>query len=128
MAKKQYFGIKYPFTNSSFENYEFDLNRNEKDRVASELLHLLFTPKGQRLRMPEYGTDLIQYIFEPNDTTAWEGVKSEIQNVVSMWIQNVTLNDIQVMAQEDGREIYVRIDYSVKDGNNSYKNSIAVEL
>jgi hypothetical protein len=32
------------------------------------------------------------------------------------------------MAQEDGSEIYVRIDYSVKDGNNTYKNSIAVEL
>ena len=27
-----------------------------------------------------------------------------------------------------GNEIYVRIDYSVKDGNYEYKNSLAVEI
>ena len=32
------------------------------------------------------------------------------------------------MASESGNEIYVRIDYSVKDGNYEYKNSLAVEI
>ena len=96
--------------------------------MASELLHLIFTPKGQRLRLPNYGTDLIKYIFEPNDSDAWEAIKGEIRDSVSAWIDGVTLNDIQVMASESGNEIYVRIDYSVKDGNYEYKNSLAVEI
>jgi len=128
MARKQYFGIKYPFSNSSVENYEFDLNANEKERVASDILHLLFTPKGQRLRMPDYGTDLIQFIFDPNSDGLWSAVKKEIQESVKKWISGVQLNDIQVMADESGNQIYVRIDYSVQEGNYVYKNSIAVEI
>ena len=128
MKKKQYFDLKYPFTNDCMEKYEFDLNNNQRERVASDLLHLIFTPKGQRLRLPDYGTNLIQYIFEPNDESVWPGVKKEIQDTVRKWIYGVNLDDIQVMASEDGTEIYVRVDYSVTEGNLTYKNSIAVEI
>ena len=128
MKKKQYFDLKYPFTNDCMEKYEFDLNNNQRERVASDLLHLLFTPKGQRLRLPDCGTNLIQYIFEPNDESIWPEVKKEIQDTVRKWIYGVDLNDIQVMASEDGTEIYVRVDYSVTEGNLTYNNSIAVEI
>lgn len=128
MARRQYFGIKYPFSNADIEKYELDLNKSVLDRVTSELLHLIFTPKGQRLRMPDYGTDLIQYIFEPNDTEVWASVKKEIQETVSKWMSGVTLNNIQVMASDSGDQIFVRIDYSVNDGNYTYTNSIAVEI
>ena len=128
MIKKQYFDFKYPFTNDCMEKYEFDLNNNQRERVASDLLHLIFTPKGQRLRLPDYGTNLIQYIFEPNDESIWPEVKKEIQDTVRKWIYGVDLNDIQVMASEDGTEIYVRVDYSVTEGSLTYNNSIAVEI
>ena len=128
MKKKQYFDFKYPFTNDCMEKYEFDLNNNQRERVASDLLHLIFTPKGQRLRLPDYGTNLIQYIFEPNDKSIWPEVKQEIQDTVRKWIYGVDLNDIQVMASEGGTEIYVRVDYSVTEGNLTYNNSIAVEI
>ena len=128
MKKKQYFDFKYPFTNDFMEKYEFDLNNNQRERVASDLLHLIFTPKGQRLRLPDYGTNLIQYIFEPNDESIWPEVKQEIQDTVRKWIYGVDLNDIQVMASEDGTEIYVRVDYSVTEGNLTSNNSIAVQI
>ena len=128
MIKKQYFDFKYPFTNDCMEKYEFDLNNNQRERVASDLLHVIFTPKGQRLRLPDYGTNLIQYIFEPNDESIWPEVKQEIQDTVRKWIYGVDLDDIQVMASEDGTEIYVRVDYSVTEGNLTYNNSIAVEI
>ena len=128
MIKKQYFDFKYPFTNDCMEKYGFDLNNNQRERVASDLLHLIFTPKGQRLRLPDYGTNLIQYIFEPNDESIWPEVKQEIQDTVRKWIYGVDLDDIQVMASEDGTEIYVRVDYSVTEGNLTCNNSIAVEI
>ena len=128
MARKQYFDIKYPLTNDGTEKYEFDLNETQKDRVASDILHVIFTPKGQRLRKPDFGTDLIKYIFEPSDSATWSGVKKEIQESVSRWVRGVKLNNIEVLSTEDGLSIYVRVDYTVNNGNTSYKNSIAVEL
>lgn len=128
MARKQYFDIKYPFTNDGAEKYELDLNSTVKDRVASDILHVIFTPKGQRLRHPDFGTDLIQYIFEPNNESTWGGVKSEIQNAVARWVDGVTLNNIEVLTNDDGMQIFVRIDYTVQEGKTSYKNSIAIEI
>ena len=82
MVIKQYFDIKYPFTNDCIEKYELDLNKSRKEMITSQILHLIFTPKGQRLRLPDYGTDLIRYIFEPNDKSTWENVKNEILNEI----------------------------------------------
>lgn len=92
-------------------------------------MHLVFTPKGQRVRNPEYGTDLIKYIFDPNSSETWESVKTEISEAVTRWITNIRLNNIQVVqSKEDEHQIFVRLDYSVVEGNKSTSDSVVVEL
>lgn len=58
MANRQFFGIKYPFQNESEDNYYLDLNQSYEDKMKSELLHIIFTPKGQRYRNPDFGTEI----------------------------------------------------------------------
>lgn len=129
MAKKQQFGIKYPFTSEGFEHYYVDTNSTLKDKVRSQLMHIVFTPKGQRLRLPQFGTDLIKFIFEPNESITWEAVKEEVTDSVKMWASNIIVNDIQVVKnEEDESEIYVRLDYSVSDGNKITNDSIVVQV
>ena len=92
-------------------------------------MHVIFTPKGQRIRMPEFGTDLIKYIFSPNDSVSWEGVKNEIITAVQRFVPNVVLNDVRVVQSEDERaEIYVRMDYSIKEGNKIINDSIITQI
>ena len=128
MAKKQYFGIKYPFTSDSSAKYFIDLNNYQKEKIKNNLMHIIFTPKRQRIRMPDYGTDLIKYIFEPNDESTWPAVKTEIQSTVKDWIPNITLDDIQIMTSDDGHEIYVKINYSVSDGNLTKTDNVIVQI
>ena len=68
MGKTQKYGIKYPFTLDNEDGFYVDLNKTISDGVKSQLLHLIFTPKGQKLRDPNFGTDLIKFIFEPKDS------------------------------------------------------------
>lgn len=127
--KRQYMGIKYPFKSEGFEHYFLDTNDDLKDKVRSQLMHIVFTPKLQRIRMPEFGTDLIKYIFEQNDDVSWEAVKNEIAESVRRWATNITINDIQVVKnEEDESEIYVRLDYSVSEGNKITNDSIIVQI
>ena len=106
MNKKQYFGITYPFRSDGFQHFFINANGDTKDKARSELMHIVFTPKGQRIRNPEFGTDLIKFIFDPNEDITWEAVKNE----------------------EDEAEIYVRLDYSVSEGNKTTKDSIVVRV
>ena len=79
MARHQKYGIKYPFTSNNEDNIFLDVNDTETDSVKSKVLHVIFTPKGQKIRDPEFGTDLIKYIFSPNDDYSISEIKTEIR-------------------------------------------------
>lgn len=129
MAKRQFFNIKFPFTKNDYQNFFVDVNMSEKDKVRSQIMHVLFTPKGQRIRNPEFGTDLIKYIFSPNDSESWEGIKNEITSSVQRYVSGCVINDIKIVQSTDERaEIFVRIDYSVKEGNKITSDSIVTQL
>ena len=66
MAELKYININYPFKNSS-KGFFLDLTSDENAAIKADLLHLILTRKGQRLYNPEFGTDLLRYIFEPED-------------------------------------------------------------
>lgn len=129
MIKNQYYGIKYPFVSQDVENYFVDVNKSKKDKIRSLLMHIIFTPKGQKLRDPEFGTDLIKYIFEPNDSISWEGIKNEVSETVKKYINDITINNISILQNdEEMGEIYVRLDYSVSDNFNIINDSIVAKI
>ena len=126
---KQYYGIKYPFNEGDEKKTFFDLNENNEDGVRSMLLHIIFTPKGQRLRRPNFGTNLIKFIFEPNDNNNWENIKNEIRQQISLFLPQVIFNDIKVNSNGiDNNDIFVEIDYSVKNNVIVTKNKTLVKL
>ena len=122
-------GIKYPFRTDDFQHFFIDANNTQMEKARSEIMHIVFTPKGQRIRNPEFGTDLIKFIFDPNEDVTWEAVKDEVSDAVNRWASNIVLNNIQVVKnEEDESEIYVRLDYSVSEGNKTTKDSIVVQV
>lgn len=129
MANRQFFGIKYPFQNESEDNYYLDLNQSYEDKMKSELLHIIFTPKGQRYRNPDFGTDVIKYLFEPNDSETWAGIKSEIITQVGKYLPKVVFKDINIyMDEENENRAYADIKYNVIKGSYEIENNIQVRL
>ena len=129
MVKKQLFGIKYPFIADDVTGYYVAANKTVAEKVRSQLMHIIFTPKGQRIRNPEFGTDLIKYIFDQNDGMTWEAVKTEVSESVTRWATNINLKDIRVVKnEEDPSQVFVRLDYSVTEGNKTTNDSVVVEL
>lgn len=117
MGKKQFYGIKYPFISQDEENYFLDLNRDIKSKIKSLLIHVVFTPKGQKIRDPEFGTNLVKFIFEPNDDNTWSYIRNEVDEVVSKYIRGVTINEITVLPPDENRhDVLVRLDYTINNG------------
>ena len=78
--------------------------------------------------MPEFGTDLIKYIFEMNDDITWGNIKEEIKESVSKYVPGATINDINVIMREDDNSTFVDIDYSVLKGKTSVNNRMVIKL
>lgn len=123
MGKTQKYGIKFPFKNKSIFNTFIDLDVDKSESIRSQIMHLLFTPVGQRLRKPLFGSKLIQFIFNPSDGQTWSDVVDEVKEMIKNNIPNCTINNLNVSESENGLGISVQIDYSVIEGgeNNSYQ-------
>lgn len=126
---KQFYGIKYPFSNESNRKTFFDLNENFEEGIRSMLLHIILTPKGQRLRKPDFGTDLIKFIFEPNDNNTWDNIKTEIRTQVSLYLPEVIFNNIEVIHNtEEANSIFLEIDYTINHNGQQINNKTLVKL
>lgn len=125
----QFFGIKYPFTSDNLDEMFLDLNESYEDSVKSKMLHVIFTPKGSRLRMPDFGTNLIQYIFNPKDGETLSDIKREITTQVGKYVPGVKFDDMSVMQDEkDERGTVVILHYSIQKGEIEVSESLGIKI
>lgn len=129
MARKQKYGIKYPFTSDNDENIFLDVNNNITEGIQSQVLHVIFTQKGQKIRDPEFGTDLVKFIFSPSDSETFSEIKSEIAVQVGKYVNGVEFRDINIYRDEnDNNSIIVTVEYGVKDGNKTEITNVGIKL
>ena len=119
MAKTQRYGIKFPFNIVSELNTLLDVNLTKDEKVKSQIMHVIFTQKGQRLRNPDFGTNLIQFIFNPNDVQTWDDVKFELKEDVKRWVPDCELSDVEVYETDNGRGLIARLNYSVREDDGT---------
>lgn len=125
----QYYGIKFPFTNNNEDGLFIDLNEKMVDKIGSEIAHVILTPKRTRIMKPDFGTDLIKYLFNPNDDSSWDDVEDEIKSSVSKYVPNASIESVIVTRQDDDEHsVYVDIKYSVKRGLETDNNRMVIKL
>ena len=125
----QKYGIKYPFSNENNDNVFLDLDETYEDSIKSKILHIIFTQKGHRLRNPEFGTNLIKYIFEPSVDMTFEGIKEEITTSIRKWVPNVEFTDINILDDENSEYgKIVMVHYNVIKGKIKEQNTIGVKI
>lgn len=122
MAKEQKYGIKFPINVDSDEKTLFDLNYTRAEQIKSEVMHLIFTPKGQRLRNMNFGTRLIQFLFNPSDQETFGDIVSEIKESVKLFIPDCNIKNVEIAEDEDGIDIYAKIAYTLNELDGSTGN------
>lgn len=115
MAEGKFININYPFKDSN-KGFFLDLTTTDNAAIKADLMHLILTRKGERFYLPDFGTNLLRYIFEPNDGFTLSEIKGEITDVVKKYLPNLIINDITVEHHENNEYVAtVRIDYTVTD-------------
>lgn len=99
----QRYGITFPFKDSQ-EGFFLGLNKITDSEVKSNLIHLVLTVKGSRYFLPDFGTNLMKYVFEQMDVTTKTKIDVEIREAVKKYIPNLVINNVEVKTAEDVRE------------------------
>ena len=103
MADGRTYGINFPF-NDSREGKYLSLSSTATQEIRTDLIHLLLTRKGTRYYMPNFGTRLYEFIFEPMDGPTFSEIEAEIRSSVEEYIPNITITNISVTDASDGEE------------------------
>lgn len=115
MANGNYININFPFKDS-VKGFFLDLNNSDSAAIKADLMHLILTRKGERLYLPDFGTDLLKYIFNPNDSKTQGEIKQELSQVVKKYLPKLQINEVSVTQSVNSEyAATVRIDYTVTE-------------
>lgn len=104
MADGITYGINFPFRDSRKGDY-LELTEFESQQIKSDLIHLLLTRKGSRYFLPEFGTRLYEFIFEPFDGLTFDAIESDIRDSVQQFMPDLLLNNITIEPASIDEEI-----------------------
>ena len=125
------FNITFPFKDDNETRSFMQVNQVSKDAYSSNLLLLLLTQKNERFYEPEYGTNLLKYIFEPNDNLTAVQVEEEIKNTVSKYIPEVKITSVTFnwLVDDQGQpisdnQLNVNIKFEYNEGSLNEQGNI----
>jgi len=100
MAQGKTYGISFPFVDSMKGKY-LELTEYVAEEIRTNLIHLLLTRKGSRYFLPNFGTRLYEYIFQPMDGPTFSEIESEIRDSVQQFLPNLQITNIVIQAASD---------------------------
>ena len=118
MAEGLTYGIYFPFRNSTRGDY-LALTELESEEIKSDLIHLLLTRKGSRYFLPDFGTRLYEFIFEPFDGLTFDAIQSDIRDSVAKYMPNLLLNNITITPLDPQEEYDIDTNQAVIGSSES---------
>jgi phage baseplate assembly protein W len=103
MADGTTYGINFPFRNSLTGDY-LELTNTANQEIRADLINLLLTRKGSRYFLPDFGTRLYEYLFEPFDGLTFDAIESDIRANVEKYIPNLILDKITIEPLDPAEE------------------------
>ena len=115
--------IKFPLVDDSSTNSYFKMNKTTKEAFSSNLLLLLLTEKGERYYMPDYGTNLLKYVFDPGDNITANEIVQDLKRSVELYIPNLSISDVEFnwfdendeMVENTGNKLNIRIKFTYSE-------------
>lgn len=83
------------------------------ESIQESIRLLLLTNKGELLGDPQYGTNLIKHIHEPNTMILQDLLSDDISRVISKYEKRIRVNPNDITFIKENKKLYINIMYTV---------------
>ena len=83
------------------------------EQAVSNLKNLLLTRKGERYNLPNFGSGLLNLIFEPNTDELIQAIQDTIKEAVSFWLPYIQIIDIDVTTGQGNATLVHQVNVSI---------------
>ncbi len=102
-------GVKFPFNSPGL----FKKSYTTFEQASTNVKSLILTRKGERYQQPNFGTDLINVLFEPNVSELKEFITTTITDAVQFWLPYLSITELKITTQEDDPNMIHNIQISL---------------
>jgi phage baseplate assembly protein W len=79
------------------------------EHIRDLVEQLLFTMPGERVMRPDFGSGLMQLVFQPNSEELATAVQFLVQGSLQQWLgELITVETVEVTSEESTIEVVVR--------------------
>lgn len=116
---RDFLGVGWAFPVGVDARGRIALARQERD--IEEAIHIiLLTPKGQRVMRPEFGCQIHDLMFAPNDATTAGLAAYYVEEALGMWEPRIHVKEVNARPDpESHARLLIDITYEVKATHDS---------
>lgn len=121
--------MNYIYKGFSTKRYQHDKNfvMTDIELVKEDLVNHIFTRRGERVRMAQFGTDIPDLVFEPLTEELVLRVENELRNVFT-YDPRVELVDMAVIPLFDESAVVALVDLNYIELQESDRLSLRIEF
>jgi uncharacterized protein len=94
------------------------LSQHEND-IEESIRIILGTAKGERKMRPEFGCEIHDLVFSPDNETTWGLAAHYVEDALGWWEPRIEVTDIDVQPDpEDSSRLLINIYYLIKSTND----------
>ena len=94
-STKKIYGLGYPLSESGYFAKQAGL-----ELVKNNLNQLIKTVKGERVMLPNFGTNLPYYLFEPLDRQLFLSIRQDILDTITRYAPGVEVQKLSVIPND----------------------------
>lgn len=116
MAVRPGLGLTLPISLGS--NGYFQVAWDALTQTKTNLTNLILTKKGERVMQPDFGCNIHNLVFEQITDDIEANAKGAIEEAVQLWLPFVSINDVQLVKDEESNRVFLTIVFSLQSGVN----------
>jgi len=105
-------GTAYPVRTTNTGGY-FS-NAQDLQALRSGLIQLILTRRGERVMMPDFGTDIRESVFSPLDISTADTLTMQISSAISKYENRIIVRRLEVVPNESSHTLSIAVTFSVK--------------
>jgi Bacteriophage baseplate protein W len=116
---RDFLGVGWAFPVGVDARGRIALARQERD-IEEAIRIILLTPKGQRVMRPEFGCQIHDLMFAPNDATTAGLAAYYVEEALGMWEPRIHVKEVNARPDPENQgRLLIVISYEVKATHDS---------
>jgi len=96
------------------------------EAVKTSIDNILRTPRGTRVMLRDFGSDLKSMLFENIDDSLTDLIENEIKEAIATWDNRVIVNAVDFKTDADRNQVTVLVKFAVRGYDKVFSHSTQV--